>query len=618
MNANDLNINLNIKELEEKIVELKKNIEFYKEKLDIKEKDFLINNLLKFQSEVYLSGILVVDENGNSTFFNDIFGQLWNIPKEILNTKNDTKMLQYVSSQLMDPKEFYQKVQYIYQHKKEKTIDEIKFKNGKFLERHSFPLMDFKGQYHGRIWYFRDITKEKKLKEETQKENTELLNKSLDELQIKNADLATMEFILKDLRDKHEVINEQLKQEAARANAMSMAADQASIAKNTFLANVGHELRTPLNDIIGFAEILLDSKNTTSENQQTYIKTLHKRTKDLLILVNDLLDISKIEAGKVALSCEIVKFKQLINEICKPFENEIKNKNIEFQINIEKNIPQYLFLDPFRLKQIMSNLISNANKFTDIGKIAIAIKKIFNKTHENNHKIELEISVSDTGIGIPKNYHPKLFQPFYQVETSNHAQYGGTGLGLAISKRLVELMGGNIRVEDNIPIGCIFYFTIIVDKIEEQKIYQMIDDGKIKAKSEEILSKRNINILVVENELTSLHILRININAKSPNIIFNSATNGQEAIIAYQQKPIDIIITDIVMPIMDGFDLIQQIRSIEKDKNKHTPIIAMTASAGEKDKEKCLNAGADFYIAKPITKSDLYKILDKAIEKYFS
>ena len=420
-----------------------------------------------------------------------------------------------------------------------------------------------------------------------------------------------------DLKAKHEVTNEQLKLEVTRANAMSMAADQASIAKNTFLANVGHELRSPLNDIVGFSEILLNHKNITPENKQAYMQILNKRTKDLLILVNDLLDISKIEAGKVSLAYETIKFKKFLQETSKSFEDEIKKKNVKFKIDRDRSIPRYLSIDPFRLKQVMSNLISNAIKFTNKGSIVVRAKKIFNQNVENNNQIELEISITDTGIGIPKNYQSKLFEPFYQVESLNQQQYGGTGLGLAISKRLVELMDGKIWMEDNAPNGCRFCFTIIANKITDKKAYPILDNALIEAKSKEILSRRNINILVVENEIASLNILKINIKEKSTNIIFIPAINGQEAMAIYQQRKIDVILTDIVMPVMDGFALIQQIRSIEKTTNKHIPIIAMTASAGEKDKEKCISAGADLYIVKPIMKSVLYEVLDQIIQKYF-
>jgi len=463
----------------------------------------------------------------------------------------------------------------------------------------------------------RDITKIKLAEEQQRKNNEEILNKSLSELKLKNADLLTIGAILKDLKEKHEAINEQLSLEVARANAMTMAADQASVAKNTFLANVGHELRSPLNDIVGFSEILLNKSNITPEDQISYIETINKRTQELIILVNDLLDISKIEAGKLSMSYETIKFKNLISEVGDYFAKEIKSKKIKYNVVIEKNVPIYLIVDPFRLKQILTNLVDNAVKFTENGKINLHAMKIINKNLDFVNKVELEICVSDTGIGIPKHNQSELFKPFSQVQDSKQKIYGGTGLGLAISRRLVEMMGGKIHMEDNIPKGSIFCFTIIANIIKDNKIYPMVDDIVLSNKARDILNKRTVNLLVVEDQSTSVDILRVNIQEKNKKIIFTSVADGQKAISIYNQGKVDAILTDIVMPVMDGFDLIQQIRAVEKNTNKHTPIIAMTASASEKDREKCLEAGADFYITKPIIRSDLYKTLDKMIEKYF-
>ena len=461
-----------------------------------------------------------------------------------------------------------------------------------------------------------DITEHKQT-EEALIESKKILNKSLLELQSKNEDLITINDVLKNLKEKYETINNQLKLEVARANAMTMAADQASVAKNTFLANIGHELRSPLNDIVGFSEILLNKNDISPENQKSYIEIVYKRTQDLLILVNDLLDISKIEAGKLSLSYETIKFKRLINEVGNSFAKEIQNKNIKYNVSIEKNVPKYLVTDPFRLKQILINLIGNAIKFTDSGEINLYIVKVINKDLDPINKVELEICISDTGIGIPKHNQSELFKPFSQVQDTSQKQYGGTGLGLAISRRLVEMMDGKISMQDNTPKGSRFCFTIIANKVTEKHTYPIIDDDFLKNKVNEILNKRTITLLIVEDQTTSMDILRVNITKKSEKIKLILVADGQEAMAVYSQGKVDAMLTDIVMPNMDGFALIQQIRYVENKTNKHTPIIAMTASASERDKEKCLNAGADFYITKPIYKSDLYKILDIMIEKHF-
>jgi signal transduction histidine kinase/CheY-like chemotaxis protein len=408
-----------------------------------------------------------------------------------------------------------------------------------------------------------------------------------------------------------------LKLEVIEANTLAKIADSASIAKNTFLANIGHELRTPLHNIMGSVNILLNQNNIIQKDQKEYLDIIDQKSRDLLVLVNDLLDISKIEAGKLSLNYETVKLWHLIKEVNKSFENEIRNKKLKYRVDIGKNIPKYLVIDPFRLKQILINLIGNAIKFTDRGSVKIYITRSFNEDLENSNRIELEVCVSDTGIGIPKQQQSQLFKPFSQVQDLTHKQYGGTGLGLAIAKRLVEIMGGKIWIEDNIPNGARFCFTIIASKIEEKRNFSTIMcNDYFENKAKEVLNKRTLCLMIVEDDIISLDILKIIIKQKNKNIIITSANNGQQAVEIYKQGIVDMILTDIQMPLMDGFSMIQQIRAIE-DNSKHTPILAMTASAGEKDKKRCLQAGADFYITKPVIREDLYQTLDKMIEKFY-
>jgi len=444
------------------------------------------------------------------------------------------------------------------------------------------------------------------------KEELQLKDEKASDLKEENAEKA------KELKDENDIVNADLKLEVALATAVAKVADSASAAKNMFLANVGHELRTPLHDIMGSVDILLNKKEIDPKDQKNYLDIIDQKSKDLLILVNDLLDISRIEAGKLTLNYETVKFRTLVNEVSKSFEDEIKKKKIRYRVDIEKTIPRCLTIDPFRLKQILTNLIGNAIKFTDKGSVVVCATKVFNKEFESNNKIELEISVSDTGMGIPKHQQPQLFKPFSQVQDLTHRQYGGTGLGLAISKRLAEMMEGKIWLEDNTPKGARFCFTMVAHKAEEKKTYPaLIEDRFFENRAKEILNQRTINIMVVEDDKASLDILKVIINEKSKNLIVAPAIDGHQAMEIYNAGNIDIILTDIQMPFMDGFAMIQQIRAIEQKTGKRTPILTMTASATPADKERCLSAGADFYITKPVIREDLYKTLDKMIEKFF-
>ena len=404
-----------------------------------------------------------------------------------------------------------------------------------------------------------------------------------------------------------------LKSELAESNNLAIVADSATIAKNTFLANVGHELRTPLHNIMGSVDILLTQKDLSPEEQKNYFNIIKQKSQDLLTLVNDLLDISKIEAGKLSLHYETVKFKNIIKEVSRSFENDVKIKNIKYNYHIDKNIPRFLTIDSFRLKQILINLIGNAIKFTNNGTIDVFAMKITNEDIEIKNKIELEFCISDTGIGIPKHKQSQLFKPFSQVQDVTQQQYGGTGLGLAISKRLAEMMDGKIWDEDNVPKGTRFCFTIVA-KRNEKKIYPtIIENVLLGQKSKETLDKRILSLLIVEDDAISLDILKSIIREKSKNIVVAPAYDGQQAVEIYTKQKIDMILTDIQMPKMDGYSMIQQIRAIEKDTNKHILILAMTASGMPCDKEKCLKVGADYYITKPVIKEDLYNNLDKMI-----
>jgi len=442
--------------------------------------------------------------------------------------------------------------------------------------------------------------------------NIQQLEKTIRELQAK------IEFYKNELLNSQAYclnIETQLKLEISKFNSMAKLTDEASVTKNTFLANIGHEFRTPLQAIMGFTDMLMTQKNISLQNQQIYLDIVNKRSQDLLRLVDDLLDISKIEARKISLVTNNIKFRNLMNEIKKIFIKEIKDKKIKYNINIEKNIPKYLYLDALRLKQILVNLIKNAIKFTNLGGINVNVSKIFDKDLEETNRIKIEFCVADTGIGIPKNKQFKLFEPFSQVQNLTQTGYGGAGLGLAISKNLSEIMGGTIWMEDNIPCGSRFLFTVVANIKKTIPLLLTKNLETVEYNTEDIWQNIKINLMIVEDDEYNLKYLQLMIKNKYKNINIISATNGQMGVEFYKNKNIDIIISDIQMPNMNGLSMMQQIRSIEKNTGKHITIMAVTAFASKNDEIRCLEAGADYYMAKPVDKKYLYLIINMVAEK---
>jgi PAS domain S-box-containing protein len=376
-------------------------------------------------------------------------------------------------------------------------------------------------------------------------------------------------------------------------------AEEGTKAKSRFLANMSHEIRTPLNGIIGMSQILKGTKLT--KKQQEFVDIIISSGDNLLVLINDILDFSKIEAGKIS-------FINKDFELAKPFR-EIKNilslkaeeKGLLISCHIDDDVPKYVNGDEYRLKQIILNLVNNAVKFTDEGYVKINVNLLKQETEHYT----IKVSVKDTGIGIPKEKEKKLFQTFSQLDASSTKQYSGTGLGLAISKRLVEMMEGEIGMVSDQGKGSLFWFTAKFKKGKQPKneskpdIKEQIPDFKA----------QNATILVVEDNLINQKITSFSL--QKAGLTVTLANNGKEAVELFRKKSFDIILMDIQMPVMDGYDATREIRKIEmtKKNNIHTPIIALTANAMRGDAEKCIAAGMDGYISKPFKPEDLFKAL---------
>ncbi len=378
-------------------------------------------------------------------------------------------------------------------------------------------------------------------------------------------------------------------------------ADKANLAKSEFLANMSHEIRTPMNSILGFSELL--AKQLSDPIQKDYLSSIIRGGNTLLSIINDILDLSKIEAGKLEIVLESVDVKQLALEMEAIFSVKLIQKNIHFELDIDPNLPKYILLDNTRIRQILFNLIGNAIKFTDHGSVKLGLIRSFEDVEKS--KIDLCIYVEDSGIGISKDNLGGIFDAFEQQSGQDSQKYGGTGLGLAISKKLVVMMGGIIRVESQIDIGSKFIIdlpnisisSIETDIIKKRKEFNNIEFQKA-------------TILVVDDIKDNRILVMSTLNEYGFEVV--EAKNGEDAISILENIKIDLIFMDIKMPIMDGYTASNIIKN---NKNlKDVPLIALTASVMGRDLEKIKKYKFDGYLRKPVSQADLISQLEKFLK----
>lgn len=389
-------------------------------------------------------------------------------------------------------------------------------------------------------------------------------------------------------------ITEQQKTETALKEARQQAIESASV-KEQFLANMSHEIRTPINSVIGFTNLL--QKTGMTDEQKQFVNLIQSASENLLTIINDILDISKIEAGMLRIEKNPFSLRGLCSSIETMFYHKAREKNLSFSLYIQDNIPDTLTGDAVRLTQILVNLISNAIKFTQKGGIFINITTLT----QNNDEVRLRFSVKDSGIGIPADKLDTVFERFEQGETDTTRKYGGTGLGLSIVRNLVQLQDGHITVESGPGKGTEFIFEISYSLVPvgEAMLASVTDKTEISAGA-----FPDARILVVEDN--AMNQLLIKFTFQSWKVNYELADNGAKAIEWLQREKFHLVLLDIQMPLMDGYATSQAIR---KDLKSDIPVIAMTAHALAGEREKCLSYGMNDYISKPIHEKELYGLL---------
>jgi PAS domain S-box-containing protein len=425
------------------------------------------------------------------------------------------------------------------------------------------------------------------------------------------------------LEEERYIAEEKLKEEKIKSDKLAIEALKSSEIKGQFLANMSHEIRTPINGIIGFLSLIEQGAYKDKDELQDFIVNARASAETLLDLVNDILDFSKIEAGKLSLSESNFYIRDVINEAVSVVIPRIQEKKLKLIITIEKTTSTHLIGDPSRLRQIYLNLLSNAVKFTEEGELKIFVysEKI------GKNKIKLYSVVEDSGIGIPQEKLNYLFKPFSQVDGSYTRKFGGTGLGLAICKELVTLMAGQIWVESNVDKGTKFTFTAILTAPEQVTLIGKLKaNANQKAKEEIVITgaiktESKETVLVDKNELRGkFRLLLAEDNAVNQKVIMKilgqagfyieAVDNGEEAVNALvKNRNYDVILMDVQMPVMDGFTATETIRSLEEPLCD-IPIIAITAHALSGDRDKCIAAGMNDYVTKPIKTAEMIRILD--------
>ncbi len=423
-----------------------------------------------------------------------------------------------------------------------------------------------------------------------------------------------------ELQRYQEDLEAQVVQRTAQLTEAKDRAEEASRAKSDFLANMSHEIRTPMNGVLGMVELALDA--TMPDPQRAQLQTIRGSAESLLVIIDDILDFSKIEAGQLSVVPVAMSLAALARQIIESFELRAHQKGLTLRCELAPDLPPAVSLDPGRLRQVLVNLLGNAVKFTTEGTVTLAVG------HEGtmpDGRLALTFAVRDTGIGIAPARLEAIFQPFTQADTSMTRRFGGTGLGLTISSRLVELMGGWIAVHSTERVGSEFMVRLPAAVAAERDLVP-VAGGPPRLLPADVVAappdtaddlaparlENALRVLVAEDNPVNQRIAQQLLRKRKLSVTL--ADDGRQAVDAFQAGRFDLVLMDVQMPEMDGFEAVAAIRALEHAQGRpHTPIVAVTAHAMVGDREKCLQAGMDAYLAKPLRRQLLFDLVDELL-----
>jgi signal transduction histidine kinase/AmiR/NasT family two-component response regulator/HPt (histidine-containing phosphotransfer) domain-containing protein len=536
------------------------------------------NALLEAQRETSIDGILVLDETNKVLAYNGQFIKLWGVTQALVATNDDNLLLASVASKLMSPIMFYERMAHLEANPGESSRDEVVLRDGRVFDGYSTPISGDNGQNFGRIWYFRDVT--------TDRESARAL---------------------RDARD---------------------AANHANQAKSAFLANMSHEIRTPMTAILGYADLLAEewewNRGLSPDQRVEYIRTIKRNGQHLLSIINDILDLSKIESGKMTIEHIDTRPVSVIHDVISLMEANAKAKGLGLRVVYDTAVPEKIASDPLRLRQVLVNLVGNALKFTEIGGVTIHVS--VDQTNPDNAL--LKVDVRDTGIGMNPEQLSRLFGAFEQADASTTRKFGGSGLGLRISLRLAQMLGGDIKVVSEAGRGSTFTLALGVGPVAGlEMVTPAAAPDVVKCETPvqtraflEATALAGVHVLLAEDGPDNQRLIAFHLRKAGAEV--DVAENGEIALMSltadrtvsgplHAAPHYDLVLMDMQMPVMDGYTATRQLR----ERGWKRPIIALTARAMEGDSDACIKAGCDAYSTKPIDRNTLIGVCAQWVAK---